>query len=49
MINHLRGGIPIFGESGVALFVIIPMAIILVLIIATILFFKRKSEKDKNF
>ncbi len=49
MFKHLRGVIPIIGDTGTALFVIIPMTIILILIVATILFFRRKSRKDKDF
>ncbi|WP_156142407.1 LPXTG cell wall anchor domain-containing protein [Rossellomorea aquimaris] len=37
------------GDTSTALFVVIPMTIILILIVATILFFRRKSEKDKDF
>ncbi|MGM0751564.1 MAG: LPXTG cell wall anchor domain-containing protein [Bacillota bacterium] len=37
------------GDTSTALFVFIPMTIILILIVATILFFRRKSEKDKDF
>ncbi|SCC11924.1 PEP-CTERM protein-sorting domain-containing protein [[Bacillus] enclensis] len=35
--------------AGFSIFLIIPLAIILILIGVTIWFFKRKSKRDRNF